>query len=299
MPETIRHVEHVMGTAVTFDIRGGSCPAVAKALAEAVAWLHHVDRVFSPYRPDSQITRIAEGRLTAGERDPDVAGVLRRCEELERLTGGAFTCRAGGRLDPSGLVKGWAVERASTILHDAGARDHCVNGGGDIQARGEARPGHPWQIGITDPHHRDRLIAAVTGHDLAVATSGITERGAHIIDPRDGRPATGLASITLIGRHLTDVDALATAAFAMGDTARAWTGAHPGIEALAVASDGSAWWTTGFEDIALFLPREHQPPWPKRGAGRRVPVSVWRAVQERTLVRRPGDGCPAPGMEAR
>ncbi|TDC18389.1 FAD:protein FMN transferase [Actinomadura bangladeshensis] len=245
-----------MGTAVTFDIRTGPSPAVTEALARAVAWLHHVDRVFSPYRPDSQITCLAQGRLTVGECDPDVADVLRRCDELEHLTGGAFTCRPGGRLDPSGLVKGWAVERASTILHDAGARDHCVNGGGDVQARGEAHPGHPWHIGVTDPRHRDRLITAVAGHDLAVATSGSTERGAHIIDPRTGRPATGLASITLVGRHLTDVDALATAAFAMGGSARAWTDAHPGIEALAVASDGSAWCTTGFEDIALFLPRK-------------------------------------------
>ncbi|GAA1834479.1 FAD:protein FMN transferase [Actinomadura chokoriensis] len=255
MPEAIRHVEHVMGTVVTFDIRTCPSPAVTEALARALAWLHHVDRVFSPYRPDSEITRLADGRLTVGECDPDVADVLRRCERLEHLTGGAFTCRPGGRLDPSGLVKGWAVERASTILHDAGARDHCVNGGGDIQARGEARPGHPWQIGITDPHHRDRLITTVTGHDLAVATSGTAERGAHIIDPRTGRPATALASITLVGRHLTDVDALATSAFAMGATARTWTNAHPCIEALAVTSDGSVWWTRGFKDVALFLPR--------------------------------------------
>jgi len=256
MPEAIRHVEHVMGTVVTFDIRTAPSPAVTKALTQAVTWLHHVDHVFSPYRPDSQVTLLAEGRLTLGESDPDIADILGRCEKLEDITGGAFTCRPAGRLDPSGLVKGWAVERASAILYDAGARDHCVNAGGDIQVRGEARPGRPWRIGITDPRRRDRLIAAVAGHDFAVATSGTAERGAHIIDPHTGRPATGITSITLIGRHLTDVDALATAAFAMGDTARAWTHAQPGIEALAVASDGSAWCTPGFQDVALFLPRE-------------------------------------------
>ncbi|MFA1541795.1 FAD:protein FMN transferase [Actinomadura monticuli] len=270
MPEAIRHVEHVMGTVVTFDIRTGPSPAVAKALEEAVAWLHHVDRVFSPYRPGSQLTGLAEGRLTVGECDPDVAGVLRRCAELEHLTDGAFTGRPGGRLDPSGLVKGWAVERASTILHDAGALDHCVNGGGDIQARGESRPGRPWRIGLTDPHRRDRLIAAVTGHDLAVATSGTAERGTHIVDPRTGRPAAGLAAITLVGRHLADVDALATAGLAMGGAARAWTEAYPGVEALAVASDGSAWCTTGFDDIALFLPREGMSL-PGRSQGDRSP----------------------------
>ncbi|QKW40663.1 FAD:protein FMN transferase [Actinomadura sp. NAK00032] len=248
-----------MGTAVTFDIRTDFTPIVAKALEEAIAWLHHVDHVFSPYKPESQMSRLAEGRLTVGECDPDVADVLHHCHVLEQLTGGAFTCRPGGRLDPSGLVKGWAVERASTILYEAGALDHCVNGGGDIQTRGEARPGRPWRVGITDPHHRDRLVAAVAGHDLAVATSGTAERGPHIIDPRTGHPAADLASITLVGRHLSDVDALATAAFAMGGAARTWTDAHPDIEALVVASDGSTWCTSGFEDVALAVVPPDRP----------------------------------------
>jgi thiamine biosynthesis lipoprotein len=251
VPEGIRHVEHVMGTVFSFDIRTPRSPSVTVGLAEAVAWLHHVDRVFSPYRPDSQITRLAEGRAALGECDPEVAEVLRLGAEIERITGGAFTCEPGGRLDPSGLVKGWAVERASTILHEAGARDHCVNGGGDIQARGEAGPGEPWRIGLADPHDRGGLIAVVSGGDIAVATSGTAERGRHILDPRTGRPAAGLASVTLAGRHLTDVDALATAAFVMGDAARAWAEACPLVEALGVTAEGRLWWTSGFEGIAL------------------------------------------------
>ncbi|MES9538554.1 MULTISPECIES: FAD:protein FMN transferase [unclassified Actinomadura] len=251
MPEGISHVEHVMGTVFSFDIRTPRSPAVTAGLAEAVAWLHHVDRVFSPYRPDSQITRLADGRAGLGDCAPEVAEVLRLCAEIGRMTGGAFTCEPGGRLDPSGLVKGWAIERASTILHEAGAHDHCVNGGGDIQARGEAGPGEPWRLGLADPHDRDGLIAVVSGGDIAVATSGTAERGRHIIDPRTGRPAAGLASVTLVGRHLTDVDALATAAFVMGDAAQAWAEACPLVEALGVSSEGRLWWTPGFEGIAL------------------------------------------------
>ncbi|MEV4002575.1 FAD:protein FMN transferase [Actinomadura sp. NPDC049753] len=255
MPEGIRHVEHAMGTVFSFDIRMPRSPSIAAALAQAVAWLHHVDRVFSPYRPDSQVTRLADGRAGLGECDPEVAEVLRLGAEFERATGGAFTCEPGGRLDPSGVVKGWAIERASTILHDAGAHDHCVNGGGDVQARGEAGPGEPWRIGIADPGDRGRLIAAVSGNDIAVATSGTAERGRHILDPRTGRPAAGLVSVTLVGRHLTDVDALATAAFAMGDAARAWLEARPEIEALGITSEGGLWWTPGFEDLALLPSR--------------------------------------------
>lgn len=251
MPEGIRHVEHAMGTVFSFDIRTPRSPSIATALAQAVAWLHHVDRVFSPYRPDSQVSRLADGRAALGECGPEVAEVLRLGAELGRSTGGAFTCEPGGRLDPCGVVKGWAIERASTVLHDAGAHDHCVNGGGDVQARGEAGPGEPWRIGIADPRDHGGLVAVVSGRDIAVATSGTAERGGHILDPRTGRPAACLASVTLVGRHLTDVDALATAAFAMGDAARAWAEARPGIEALGVTPEGGLWWTPAFEDLAL------------------------------------------------
>ncbi|TYB41251.1 FAD:protein FMN transferase [Actinomadura chibensis] len=238
-----------MGTVFSFVVRAPRSPSVRAALARAVAWLHHVDRVFSPYRPDSQVTRLAEGRADLGACDPEVAEVLRLCAEIGRATGGAFTAEPGGRLDPSGLVKGWAIERASDILYRAGARDHYVNGGGDLQLRGEAAPGEPWRIGLADPRDPARLIAVVPGRDLAIATSGTAERGAHIVDPRTGRPATGLASVTLTGRHLTEVDAFATAAFAMGDAARAWVEARPGIEGLAVAADGPAWRTPGFHGL--------------------------------------------------
>ncbi|MFB4296228.1 FAD:protein FMN transferase [Actinomadura sp. NTSP31] len=248
---SVHHVEHVMGTVFSFDIRSPRTPEITVALAQAVAWLHRVDRVFSTYRADSQVSRLARGEVRLGECDPEVAEVLAMCEEAERDTGGAFSAAPAGRLDPSGLVKGWAIERASTILHDAGARDHCVNGGGDVQARGEAAPGEPWRIGLADPADPGALVAVVAGSDLAVATSGTAERGHHIVDPRTGRPAAALASLTLVGRHLTEVDALATAAFVMGDAARGWASARPGVEAFAVGRDRTRWWTPGFERLAL------------------------------------------------
>ncbi|MEU0395859.1 FAD:protein FMN transferase [Streptomyces sp. NPDC006208] len=235
-----------MGTVFSFDVRGSVTPAVTRALGDAVAWLHHVDSVFSTYRSDSQISRLGRGETTLPMCDPEVAEVLELCEDAAQVSGGWFTTAVGGRLDPSAMVKGWAVERASQLLYDAGARHHTVNGGGDIQCRGEAAPGRPWQIGIVHPLHRDDLATVVVGRDMAVATSGTAERGCHIVDPVTGGPATALASITLVGRHLTEVDALATAAFAMGDAARAWLRSVEGVEAFAVTTDDSAWWTPGF-----------------------------------------------------
>lgn len=186
-PGAVRHAEHTMGTVFSFDIRGAPTRAVTRALADAVAWLHRVDEVFSTYRPGSQISRLGRGELTEQQCDPEVAEVLELCRAAARSSNGWFSATPGGRLDPSAVVKGWAVERASQLLYDAGARHHSVNGGGDIQTRGEAAPGLPWQIGIAHPLCPGDLTTVVTGRDLAVATSGTAERGPHILDLHTGR----------------------------------------------------------------------------------------------------------------
>jgi FAD:protein FMN transferase len=241
----VRHAEHVMGTVVSFDV-----PVFARhgeALQTAVRWLHWVDRVFSPYRPDSDVSLLARAEVTVDACAPEVAEVLAACAFLRDASGGYFTTAPAGQFDPSGFVKGWAVERASLLLSAAGSADHLVNGGGDVQCAGGRAPGEGWRLGIADPFRAGRLALVVTGRDFAVATSGTAERGAHIIDPVSGRPATGLASLTVIGPSLTFADAYATAAFAMGPVlAREWTEALDGYQAYAIAPDGSTWQTSGF-----------------------------------------------------
>ncbi|WNF01838.1 FAD:protein FMN transferase [Streptomyces luomodiensis] len=240
-----------MGTVFSFDLRDPVTPSVHRALREAVGWLHHVDEVFSTYRPNSVISRLGRGEPVPERYGPEVTEVFALCAEAARATGGWFSHTPGGRLDPSGMVKGWAVERVSQMLDAAGAHNTCVNGGGDLQSRGEAAPGTPWRIGIAHPARPGEPAAVVTGHDLAVATSGTAERGAHVLDPHTGRPATGLLSLTLTGRHLTRTDAYATAAFAMGGGARAWVEALDGHEALGITAAGEVWRTPGFPGTVL------------------------------------------------
>jgi thiamine biosynthesis lipoprotein len=243
----LRHVEHVMGTVFSFDIRDRPTPAIRRALAEAVRHLHRVDAVFSPYRPDSHIRRLDRGEIRLRDCPPEVHEVLSLCARVTRDSDGWFSAVPAGTLDPSGLVKGWATEAASRILYEAGARHLCVNGGGDLQLRGPAGPGAPWRIGIAHPLRPGELATVITaGHDLAVATSGTAERGAHLVDPRTGAPATAFASLTLIGPRLTLTDAYATAAFVGGAGARSWVAALDGYEALAVLPDGREWRTPGF-----------------------------------------------------
>ncbi|WP_328545748.1 FAD:protein FMN transferase [Streptomyces platensis] len=261
----LRHVERTMGTVFSFDIRDARTPAIESALVEAATWLHRVDEIFSTYRPDSAVNRLARRELGLDDCPAEVREVLGLCEQVGHATGGWFSVTANGSFDPTGLVKGWAVERAAQILKAAGARHLCVNGGGDLQLSGEAAPGTPWRIGIAHPLRPGELCTVVTGRNLAVATSGTAERGAHILDPHTGTPATGPASVTVVGRSLTTTDAYATAAFAMGAGARDWLEGLDGHEGFAVAWDASSWHTRDFPGTVCDVVgpgrrRDEEPP---------------------------------------
>jgi FAD:protein FMN transferase len=246
----VRHAEPVMGTVVSFDVPAEA--VVGGSLDQAVRWLHWVDRVFSPYRPDSDVSLLAAAEATVDGCAPEVAEVISACSAIRLCSGGYFTAAPAGVFDPTGYVKGWAVERAAAILSAAGSVSHLVNGGGDVQCaggrpRGGVDVGEPWRVGIADPFHRGGLALVVEAADSAVATSGVAERGAHIVDPHRGCPASGLASLTVVGPSLALADAYATAAFAMGATrARDWTESLDGYQACAITAGGETWQTSGF-----------------------------------------------------
>ncbi|MGW0823948.1 FAD:protein FMN transferase [Streptomyces sp. NPDC002845] len=230
-----------MGTVFSFDVRGGESGTVKAALDEAVAGLHAVDEVFSTYRETSRISRLARGELTIEECPPEVAEVLELCAEAERLSDGWFSATYEGRFDPTGLVKGWATERAALRLMAAGVSGVSVNGGGDVQLCGVPGPARPWRVGVSDPLRPGALAAVVSaaGTDrLAVATSGTAERGAHVVDPGTGKSAvTDLVAVTVVTPSLTWADAWATAAFAMGARqALTWLESLPDTEALLITA---------------------------------------------------------------
>jgi FAD:protein FMN transferase len=227
-----------MGIPVGIDVRDVIDVAALDRAFEHLRW---VDATFSTYRCDSAISR--------GARTAEVVAVLERCEELRRRTGGWFDVRATGRLDPSGFVKGWALDGAAGILADAGARDMCLHAGGDVLVRGERAPGRPWRVGIQHPRRRDRVAAVLAGRDLAVATSGAYERGEHIVDPHTGRPPHGVLSVTVAGPDLGTADAYSTAAFAMGLDGPAWTATLGEYAAMTILADGRVLSTPGLERL--------------------------------------------------
>jgi thiamine biosynthesis lipoprotein len=235
-----------MGTAVSIDLRGCAADTAAAGTAGVIRWLHEVDAAFSTYRPDSAISRIGRGELTPHQAGDDVGWVLGRCEELRRETGGFFDARAHGTLDPSALVKGWAVQRAADDLTRRGFTDFSLSAGGDVVCRGGRGPGLAWRIGIQHPYDRSAVAAVLQATDLAVATSGTYERGSHIVDPHTRRAPRAVVSVTVCGPDLGTADAYSTAAFAMGRDAAEWTLGLDGYEAMTILEDDIVYTTPGF-----------------------------------------------------
>jgi thiamine biosynthesis lipoprotein len=234
-------VRHIMGIPIGIDVRD---PDVD--VEPAFDWLRDVDAIFSTYRDDSEISRLDRGELALADCRPEVDEVLTECEQLNRATRGYFSTRPAGRLDPSGLVKGWAVAGAAERLAAPGAENFCINAGGDIVARGRPAPDRRWRIGIRHPEDREQLAAVVELEDLAVATSGEYEQGAHIVDPHTARRPTGLLSVSIVGADLGMADAYATAAFAMGEGGPEWTATLSGYDAMCITSDHRVLETPGF-----------------------------------------------------
>ncbi len=229
-----------MGTGATVVLYEPVPTGDAARLVDTVfAWLHEVDRRFSTYRPDSEVNRLQRGEIQLRECSADLQLVLDRCADVWRATEGYFDVYATGQLDPSGYVKGWSVQVASERLAAAGAVNHLIDAGGDLRASGHPAPGELWRIGVRHPWQTDAVCWVLTGTDIAVATSGTYERGPHVIDPRSGKPAVALRSVTVVGPDLAVADAYATAAVAMGTSGRAWLARLDGYEAGVVTEDGA------------------------------------------------------------
>jgi len=237
-------VEEIMGIPMSVHLISFGEPEASTERAVRACFhdLHEIDGLFSTYRPESDISRIRRGELALADADSRVALVAAACDEAERRTEGLFSARWDGSFDPTGWVKGWAVEEASRrhlapLLSSAIAVG--INAGGDLQLFTAAGADWQWHVGIADPHNRGRMIATIDITDGAVATSGTSERGHHILDPRTGEPATGVASATIVADGLAHADVWATAAVVAGPTDRSWITASASRTGVTVGDDGA------------------------------------------------------------
>ena len=242
-----RFSRELMGTVASIAVPERSVHQ--EAVEAAFARLHDIDARFSPYIPESEISRIGRGDLQIGDAHPEVATVLQACEALRVESDGRFSAwgfRTDGRLDPSGYVKGWAIDEAAAVLHEGGLTSFVLSVGGDLYAAGApdaASPARGWGVGVVDPADAAAIVAPLSVRDRAVATSGLAERGAHIIDARSGAAAITWRSLTVVHPSAARADAAATIGILMGDDALAWIDRDPAAAALGVYHDGRLAWT--------------------------------------------------------
>ena len=244
----MRATRNIMGMPVTVEVPGTDVSP--DAIERTFDHFDYVDKTFSTYKEDSEISRINRGELSETDHSNDMKEIFRLAEETKELTGNYFNIRTpDGSTDPSGIVKGWAINNAAVLLRSLGYENFYVEAGGDIQTSGKNAEGKEWRIGIRNPFEREEIIKVVYPRGKGIATSGTAIRGKHIYDPHTGRPAaTDVASLTVIGPNVYEADRFATAAFAMGKSGIRFIENLDEFEGYAIDKNGMATMTTGFKN---------------------------------------------------
>lgn len=228
-----------MGMPITVEISGEDNLSPYNKIFD---YFYSVDSRFSPFKPDSELSKINKG-LSEEQWSKDMKQVMRLCEQTSDITGGYFNVHFDGKIDTSGLVKGWAIDNAASMTKSQGYTSFYIEAGGDIQAEGEN-----WRIGIRNPFNIDEIIKVVSVSGMGVATSGAYIRGDHIYNPLNNSRPREVSSITVIGPDIFEADRFATAAYAMGRAGVSFINALPGLEAYMVDDSGIATFTKGFAD---------------------------------------------------
>ncbi len=241
-----------MGMPITVEIVDAS--AEAEAFDEVYAYFHYVDQTFSPFSETSEVSRINRGELALADACDDMQIVLELAEQTKQETNDYFDVWHNGQFNPSGIVKGWAIDEAASLLYVKGFRNFYVDAGGDVQVYGKNGRGQEWRAGICNPFDLSQIVKTVTLSDRGIATSGSYMRGAHIYNPRhDSDALDEIVSITVLGPDVLEADRFATAAFAMGRMGIYFVESLPGFEAYQIDRTGRATMTTHFPDYVTVV----------------------------------------------
>lgn len=259
-----------MGTAVRVELWHDNPTAATAAMNAVMDEMRRIDETMSPYKPDSELSRI--NRDAAQKPVPisqEMYDLIAHSIEFSKLSGGAFDItfssvgylydyrehikptdaqiakalpgisyrhlkldskartihydRAGVRIDLGGIAKGYAVDNCIAILKGLGVTNAIVTAGGDSRLLGDKR-GRPWNVGIRDPRRSGAVVAVLPLADTAISTSGDYERyfeedGVryhHIINPKTGKSATGVRSVTVIAPDGITTEGLTKSVFVKG-----------------------------------------------------------------------------------
>lgn len=237
-----------MGMPITVEIvEEQATPADLKTIFD---YFTSVDERFSTYKNTSEITQINNKLLTPEQFSRDMQEVLKLSEETKQQTHGYFDIqKPDGSLDPSGLVKGWAIFRAAQSLAPK-FQNFYIEAGGDIQTSGWNSQGEKWSIGIKNPFNQEQIVKVVHLSSQGIATSGTYIRGQHIYNSkRPKAEITDIISLSVIGPNVYEADRFATAAFAMGKQGIYFIEEQEGLEGYLIDKDGVGIETTGWKQF--------------------------------------------------
>jgi thiamine biosynthesis lipoprotein len=295
--------EAIMGTAIRVELWADDKAAGEAAIAAVMEEMHRIDREMSPYKPESELSRI--NREAAKRPVPisqEMFDILSRSIEFSKLSGGAFDitfssvgylydyrhhikptdkeieralpginyrhilldakkqtvkfARPGVRIDLGGIGKGYAVDNGIALLKKRDIKQAIITAGGDSRVIGD-RGGRPWMVGIRDPRRKDNVVAVIPLINSAISTSGDYERyfevdGVryhHIINPKTGRSATGVHSVSVIGPDATTTDGLTKPVFILGpEKGLRLIESIPGIDAVIIDADGKMFYSSGLQN---------------------------------------------------
>jgi FAD:protein FMN transferase len=241
----MRDTRILMGMPISVEI----LDAPSSQLIETVYdYFDAVDQRFSTYKDTSEISAINRGEILEAALSAEMLEVFALAEKTRDETAGYFNMRnRAGLIDPSGVVKGWAVRNAARIIERAGATNFYVDAGGDIQAHGKNSDGEDWRVGIRNPFNDQEVIKVINISGQGIATSGSYVRGEHIYNPHQpAEKLDSIVSLSVIGPDVLEADRFATAAFAMGESGIYFIEQRDGLEGYAINAEGIATMTTGF-----------------------------------------------------
>jgi len=233
-----------MGMPAEVEIVGGT----KEVLDALFHYFAEVDARFSTYKPESEIMRINRGELLLADASEEVREIFALAKATARDTQGYFSITTpDGTLDPSGLVKGWAIYNAAQRAEKLGYHNYFIDIGGDIQSKGSDAEGNPWSVGIRNPFSRDEIVKVIYPRGRGVATSGTAARGEHIYNPHAPKESLkNIVSLTVVGPNIYEADRYATAAFAMGARGIFFIEQLPEHEGYSIDVNGTATMTTDF-----------------------------------------------------
>ncbi len=242
----MKQTKLIMAMPITLQVNHDQDLLLHQTFQRVFRYFEAIDEKFSPYKSRSQISRLNQNSAHY-KPSKQLKEILRICDDYERKTNGYFQINYNGIVDPSGLVKSYAINQAYSIIKEH-YDDFYLEVGGDIVVSKPVNSVQSWTIGVRNPFELDQIIKVIVLQNGAIATSGNYIKKNHIFNPINGQIVANPVSLTVIGQSIIEADVMATAAFAMGPEGINWLEKLNGLEAYMIESDQQATMTSCFEE---------------------------------------------------